>query len=101
MGYSEAQMAAARRNTEAAAAMRGDGRVGRTGRLGLQVDARAYFNAIEQNGGVDAEGNHVWRDGEFVTDMKRRHPEISPDGGVFTPFGMRNRLGPNTRFVLS
>jgi len=79
MSYSQAQLHAARRRTEEVRALRGmSGRIGKTGRHQLQVDPIAYFNAINANGGVNREGKSVWDDPEYISDMKRRHPEIDP-----------------------
>lgn len=91
MPYTPAKMEAARRRTEAARKALGKtNRVGKTGRMTMQVDLEAYFNAIDRNGGVDGSGKTIWRDPEFCRDMMKRHPEIAvaseKAGGRVGPF---------------
>lgn len=77
MAYTKQQLEQARRDTIEAKKVAGkSARVGKSGRMTMQVDQRAYFNAIERNGGVDADGNHIWNaDPSFRKDMMKRHPE--------------------------
>lgn len=74
--------------TQAAADMRNvDGRVGRTGRMRMQVPMQAVANA------VFSEGKAVLRDETYWADMRRRHPEIAIGRDVGVVKGLRNRFG--------
>lgn len=76
MAYTQKQMAAAQaRAIEAKKAAGTRGKIGKTGRVTMQIDEEAYFNAIDRNGGVDASGQTIWSDSGFRNDMKKRHPE--------------------------
>jgi len=76
MPYTAEQMAAARDRTMEAKKIAGTrGRIGKTGRMTMQIDQEAYFNAIDQNGGV-IDGKTIMDDPEYRRDMMKRHPEI-------------------------
>lgn len=90
MPYTPEQMAAAKRRTEAAKKIAGESaRIGRTGRMTMQVDREAYFNAIDRNGGVDESGKHIWHDPEFRRDQMKDNPEI-----VVKAIKAGNTIGP-------
>jgi hypothetical protein len=108
MAYTPQKMEAARKRTESARKALGDTvRVGKTGRMTMQVDQEAYFNAIDRNGGVDESGKTVWSDTEYRRDMMKRHPEIVVEaekaGNTIGPFtgpaaGNFNRIFGEGRF---
>lgn len=77
MAYTEEKMAKAKARTVEAKKVAGESaRIGKTGRITMQVDQEAYMNAIDMNGGVDDSGKTIWSDSEFRRDMMKRHPEI-------------------------
>jgi len=47
---------------------------GGSGRETMRISKEAYFNAIDVNGGVAADGSNIWHDDGFARDMQRRHP---------------------------
>jgi hypothetical protein len=68
----------------------------------MRVPVEAFYNAIEANGGVGADGKTVWDDPEYSRDMQRYYPECAvgdADAGrkVFAmrrpSARMRNRFG--------
>jgi len=78
MGYSKKQMTAAKQRTKVAHKDLGEtGKIGKTGRMTMQVDQEAYMNAVDMNGGPDHNGETCWHDPEFRGDMMKRHPEIA------------------------
>jgi hypothetical protein len=77
MAYTVEKMAAAKKRTIEAKKVAGEsGRIGKSGRMTMQVDQEAYFNAVDRNGGVDDSGKTIWSDSGFRKDMMKRHPEI-------------------------
>ena len=57
MSYSKREMAESKRETERANGDVGErGKVGKTGRMTMQVDQKAYMNAVDMNGGPDHNG---------------------------------------------
>ena len=94
VGYTSEEMAQARERDIERASLRGEPRrLGKSGRLGMQVDLATVMNAVDGNGTeilLDPEASR-----EFWGDMKRRHPHIdaNPDkGSRRMPLG-RNRHG--------
>ena len=94
--YGEKELRDAQRRTARAARERErlglTGRLTGSGRLRMQVDPAAVFNAVNQEG-----PEVLSRAGEesYWRDMRRRHPEIAvgqPDSGQSLN-GMRNRHG--------
>ena len=67
------------------------GRIGKSGRLVMQIDTVAAMNAVDAEGPdvLTAAGDEYWRD------MRRRHPWIDtmPDRGAVSVRAMRNRHG--------
>ena len=80
-GYTQKQMNEAKQRDIARAATRGEfKRIGKSGRLHMQVDQQAFLNAFNQEGRevMGPAGKGYWED------MKRRHPHLDtmPDKGV-------------------
>lgn len=52
------------------------GKVGESGRCTMNIPPKAYFNAIQSEGGV-IDGKTVWSDPGYRADMCKRHPELT------------------------
>ena len=99
MAYSVEEMQQSRRhNGEAAKHYGGSSkRIGKTGRMSMAIDSKAYFNAIDHNGGVNKDGTNIWHDPEFCKDMQRRHPECGVKYVPQNPCISMARMGASKR----
>lgn len=89
----------AMRNDQARAAGAGGGRLrGSSGRHTMQASVEAVMNAVDTEGPevLSEAGRGYW------ADMRRRHPWIDRDGGVYTPVlpSVRSRFGRVTERVV-
>ena len=90
--YSQRELDAERRDLAEVQKMHGtSARVGRSGRLTMNIPPKAYFNAIARNGGVIG-GKTIWSDSGFRRDMCKRHPDLE-----VKPADSGSRVGPLLR----